>query len=399
MDFLKFRLSLNCSFFLALWWSFYFLIKIPYFIINEVYNEDILIITLCLVLTFFISFYIGIGFIKPLPLGNVKYLERYSMNNTDTMPYLFILTTIVIFVIYNLYKYGTLNVFDSVMSLGERREKTQWGGVGIYVDYFMSAILKASCVISLTASIFKRKYLLSIFLTVLFCLLFFQSGSKYALVWFLYPIAIYSFLRNKVNIVFLSIPIVLLVIALPIINVFRNRGEFFIPVDELALLLDVLLSRADLFNGLYDLVEYLTDKGDFALGLSIYAVFTRFIPRDILPDRLGSTDTILTSEVYNTSSWVFNYGGIGEFYYNFNFLGVVFIGVLSGVLVNSVNYALTKYAKLNLILFSFFIASPFWSISWGIGFNNLFFTFFMFWLISIPIVSSIYKLCTKIKFL
>ncbi|EPL0744201.1 hypothetical protein LLI17_003310, partial [Proteus mirabilis] len=98
-----------------------------------------------------------------------------------------------------------------------------------------------------------------------------------------------------------------------------------------------------------------------------------------------------------TNSWVFNYGGIGEFYFNFGLIGVAFIGFLSGSLIKNIDNILMKSKDENAFFFSMILSSPFWSMPWGIGVNNLFSTMFIFWFISIPFCFVIYLLISRIK--
>lgn len=276
--------------------------------------------------------------------------------------------------------------------------KTQSGVGVVYIYYFLIALIKSLAIVCLAFLMSRKKYITSFVFLIIIFLLALQAGSKYALVWFFYPLAIYSFQVKKLNLLKIIVPLLLVVISIPLINIFRNRKELDLTLNDIDFMLDVLLKRADLFNGLYLMIEHVHKKGYYELGLTLYALFTRFIPRDFLPDRLGSTDTYMTNEIYHTSSWVFNYGGIGEFYFNFGFIGVAVIGLISGYIVKSINYTLNYSTNRNLLLFALIIASPFWSVAWGIGINNLFTTLFVFWFITIPFVIGLFKISKRIKF-
>lgn len=396
MDTFRHKIVLNCGFFLALWWGYYFILKIPYFLVKEIYDYDDVVSTLTIVLIFFICFYIGLVF-KPY---RFKFftgrMDGVTITNSDLIKLCII--TIALNAVYNFYQYGTLNFIESIKNLSERRENTEWGGSGIYIYYFLIALIKSLAIVCLAFLMSRKKYITSFVFLIIIFLLALQAGSKYALVWFFYPLAIYSFQVKKLNLLKIIVPLLLVVISIPLINIFRNRKELDLTLNDIDFMLDVLLKRADLFNGLYLMIEHVHKKGYYELGLTLYALFTRFIPRDFLPDRLGSTDTYMTNEIYHTSSWVFNYGGIGEFYFNFGFIGVAVIGLISGYIVKSINYTLNYSTNRNLLLFALIIASPFWSVAWGIGINNLFTTLFVFWFITIPFVIGLFKISKRIKF-
>ncbi|CAM8509814.1 hypothetical protein MOMOMM108M1_17930 [Morganella morganii] len=59
---------MNCSFFLLLWWGYYFWLKIPYFIYNEKYDLDFLYLSLSIVFVYFLGFLLG-TFIKVFKLN------------------------------------------------------------------------------------------------------------------------------------------------------------------------------------------------------------------------------------------------------------------------------------------------------------------------------------------
>lgn len=131
MDTFRHKIVLNCGFFLALWWGYYFILKIPYFLVKEIYDYDDVVSTLTIVLIFFICFYIGLVF-KPY---RFKFftgrMDGVTITNSDLIKLCII--TIALNAVYNFYQYGTLNFIESIKNLSERRENTEWGGSGIYI--------------------------------------------------------------------------------------------------------------------------------------------------------------------------------------------------------------------------------------------------------------------------
>lgn len=387
------RIKMNCTFFLVLWWCYYFWIKIPYFIYNENYQPDFLYISLLVVLVFFIGFFISTLF-KPYTI------KLFSMSNSFisnvrflNVLFLFLLLMLVVCT-YNYSKYGTLNFFKSIASMKENRESVTWGGTSVYLSYLFNGFSKIIALLCITIAIERKRYFFAFFMCMSIMVLSLQGGSKYALLWVLYPIAIYSLITKPVSLIKLSIPILSLVSLMPIINIYRDVGN--VDVDK-SYLLSILLKRSDLFNGIYDLVVHVHEKGGYELGYTIYSIFFRFIPREIYPDRLGSSDAFMTQEIYNQGFWIFNFGGIGEFYFNFGMLGVFFIGCISGYIIKVINNTLMNTVDTNKVLFSAIIASPFWSMPWGIGFNVYFTDLFIFWLISIPLTYYIVSIIFKVK--
>lgn len=387
----SFRVQVGCWFFLLLWWGYYFVIKIPYFLIHGEYNYEALLITMLMILVFFLAFYLGSFSNRYIDLQFPKmslHGLEIGRSGLDGRMLLFIISSLFVFAAYNKIKYGTLNPLESIAGLKARREDMVWGGSSVYLDYFITAFIRGVCVTSLALLIMRRRTGLVFTVTLILLILGLQSGSKYGLLWVLYPVALYSFLHRKILIAKIFLPVALLILSIPIINVFRSMGEWAESANNLAFLVDVLMARADLLDGLYDLVLYVREgSGEYGLGITIYPVLLRFIPRDFLPERMGSTDSYLTELIYNSDSWVFNYGGIGEFYYNFGFPGVFFVGVVSGFVIKSVQKTMEKAAAThNILTLALYLSSPFWSISWGLGVNNFFFTIFAFWLLSVPFV-------------
>lgn len=387
------KIKMNCTFFLVLWWCYYFWIKIPYFIFNESYQPDFLYVSLFVVLAFFVGFFLSTLFksytIKLFTNSN------HLISNVKFFNVLLLFLLLMLFMcVYNYSKYGTLNFLTSIASMKENRESVTWGGTSVYASYLFNGFSKIIAILCITIAIERKKYLVAFFMCISVMALSLQGGSKYALLWALYPVAIYSLMIKPVSLIRLSIPIFSLVSLIPIINVYRDVGS--VDVDN-SYLLSILLKRSDLFNGIYDLVVHVQEKDAYELGYTIYAIFFRFIPREVYPDRLGSSDAFMTQEIYNQGFWIFNFGGIGEFYFNFGLLGVFFIGFISGCIIKVINQTLMNSVATNKMLFSAIIASPFWSMPWGIGFNVYFTDLFIFWLISIPLTYSIISIIFKVR--
>ncbi|MEY1239604.1 O-antigen polymerase [Providencia manganoxydans] len=387
------KIKMNCSFFLLLWWGYYFWLKIPYFIYNEKYDLDFLYLSLSIVFVYFLGFLSG-TFIKVFKL-NFFYTTNEFILKTSTRKIVFLFFTLVIIMLfYNYNKYGTLNIVESISSMKENRKEITWGGITVYFSFFVNAFSKIVALLCIALSIKNKNYKIALFMCLIMMLISAQGGSKYALLWLLYPVSIYSLLYKPINAMLLAVPVLILVSLIPIMNIYRDAGHLDVDGNYL---LSILLNRSDLFNGIYDLVVHVYEKNDFELGLTIYSLFLRFIPRDIYPDRLGSSDAFMTKEIYNQDFWIFNFGGIGEFYFNFGILGVLFIGVFSGYIIKVINSNLMKSTENNIFLFVCLIASPFWTMPWGIGFNVFFTDLFIFWLLSIPLSYFLIKFMFRFK--
>ncbi|EHK9549418.1 hypothetical protein HWU04_004648, partial [Vibrio alginolyticus] len=245
MKFIKANVHLGCALFLSIWWGYYFVLKIPYYItVIGPGDSNHITIALLMIIIYLTLFFLG------LQVNNFNFNSLINKSIDERLNvkkiYLLCIVTIVMLCIYNLNRYGTLNFIDSIKQLSERRENTTWGGVGIYLYYFVSSVFDGLGILCITLLIKHKKYFFSFFMTTLLVCLFLQAGSKYALVWFLYPIAIWSFLIKKVSLFKVFIPLFILAIIVPIMNLFRNRGEFNFSLNEYSLMLDVFLARSDL---------------------------------------------------------------------------------------------------------------------------------------------------------
>ena len=115
------KIKMNCSFFLLLWWGYYFWLKIPYFIYNEKYDLDFLYLSLSIVFVYFLGFLLG-TFIKVFKL-NFFYTTNEFILKTSTRKIVFLFFILVITILfYNYNKYGTLNIVESISSMKENRK-------------------------------------------------------------------------------------------------------------------------------------------------------------------------------------------------------------------------------------------------------------------------------------
>ncbi|MBS9950501.1 oligosaccharide repeat unit polymerase [Vibrio alginolyticus] len=388
-----FKVKMNCSFFLILWWGYYFWLKIPFFIYNEPYQSSFLYLSIIVVLVYFVGFLVGTLF-KPFKIRAYLKSDYYISHVKNTRVALLFVVLMLIMTSYNYSKYGTLNFLESISSMKENRENVTWGGMSVYVSYFFNAFTKIVALLCITIAVQRKYYFSALVMCLMIMSLSVQGGSKYALLWVLYPVAIYSLLSKPINAILLSLPLLLLICMIPVINIYRDVGELDV---DYSYLFSILLHRSDLFNGIYDLVVHVYNKDEYELGLTIYSLFLRFIPREIYPDRLGSSDAFMSKEVYDQDFWIFNFGGIGEFYFNFGIFGVLFIGVVSGYIVKAINYNLIRTVNENKFMFVCLLSSPFWSMPWGIGFNVYFTDLFLFWLFSIPLSFALISIVFKVR--
>jgi len=210
----------------------------------------------------------------------------------------------------------------------------------------------------------------------LYVLLLFKS--KMALMQIFIYLGCYHYFYKKITFKLIISLLVLLVSFIPIINVIRRGGAIDLGggSDYLYTLFKIILWRADFYHGLH----YLLDKAvslelPLTMGLSSLGVVTRFIPRSIWEDRVGSSEIYLTEFVFgkfeHVSGWSFNFGGLGEFILNFWFFGVPIIGLLSGYIIANLHVIFVRsFQEKNFLLFSTIITSALWSTPWNIGFNT-----------------------------
>lgn len=118
------------------------------------------------------------------------------------------------------------------------------------------------------------------------------------------------------------------------------------------------------FAGFEEFVNFLDwfEGKPFAMGETIFQFFVRPIPRTLIPDKPSSIDVFLSYAIHGRPEFggsVAIYGGLGEMYYNFWFIGILVWFFIVGNLIYRIHFGLLdmiaqrRYLAFSLVLSNF----------------------------------------------
>lgn len=377
-------------------WSIYNYILFPlvgFFYFKEYFmgkNIYLIALSFLIVIVYFVSMFIGFDFENKNKIGNyffsILMLEKTTKRLSSIIKLKFIFFIYIILVILFFYKnyliYGTINSFkilsDPTLITDEQIVAMQ-KSIKVYMFVMLNNLIKLTFTILIGVLLYKKKIKISFVLLIFHTFLMLSTKSKYVLVYPLIYIALYSFYVKKIKLRNAFIFTFILAFGIYVINIVRAGGNLVGDINLTVVnnIIKIIIWRADFFHGLYFLLDEMINRGMLpAGGVTIFSLVFRIIPRSIWPDRYGSTDVELTKKIFgfeHEKGWSMNFGGIGEFIYNFHLGGVILIGVIAGIVIYSINRILIRSIKNeNFILVSFILSSPIWYIPWNIGINDYF---------------------------
>lgn len=397
LDFFN-KATMGIGFFIFLWFFYYFVFQplLGPFYFNKYYatiDFFYVLMAYITILIFIISIYFGLFFNTNKIVNKLMSYEYLKVSNRVNI---FLFIVLIFYMIYNtLSMYGTLNIMEA---LSKRKEifNNDIGTTSVYFRYFINSIFTITSMIFLTNRIIAKKTLMAFIFTIIIMYFSLFTGSKYGLLWIIYFIALNFFINHKPKKITIFSFMFIIVVAVPFINLLRSGGN--IEHGDFEIFLSVLLERSDFLFGLSLLIESLSNDLSYSFGVSIVSIIFRFIPRIIFPDRPGSVDAELTEYIFHTKEWIFAYGGIGEFYYNFGFFGVIIIGILAGIVFKIFNnLILESLNKKKYFIIAIIIASPVWRIPWAFGINGYFGIEFLFWLFALFLYISIDRIFSNLR--
>jgi hypothetical protein len=283
-------------------------------------------------------------------------------------------------------RYGSLSITANalVSNAGLDTSAILKGG-GNYYFSFVTIAFRFSAIMML-AIIYKRGLVWFIIATVVFFYLSMLNFSKYALLIPFVAVALLHFagrLKSKKTI-YLVIGYIAFVGILAI-NAARkgNQAFFTLEFSELPYAASIIIWRGDFYHGFLALNDQVL-AGNISpqFGFASLALLFRVVPRSIWPDRPGSTDRELTEQVLgftDADGWTLSFGGVGESYLNFLFIGPMIWGLMSGyVIMTFQRYFVECVKRKALVQIAILMAVPVYFMPWNMGLNDYFGRIFIF---------------------
>lgn len=364
-------------------------------------------------LLYLVSISVGMKFFaavvkKPRSNASAETSVRFSVFSPNSMSimtaYFFYGCGLAYFLIENYLNFGTIDSWKiiSTPSLADE-ENVRAGQLSgkIFLNAFNFVMWKTAFCLLISGLLYRRKVTLSLLILVIQLYIELSLKSKYILVSPIVWVSLYSILVRRVRIYYvlggLGTTAFLVIFFM---NNIRHNGIDGAGSFEFAYMLERFVWRGDFFHGFQILVAHMIDdKSEHWLGASMFAAFLRFIPRSLLPERLGSSDKEITIEVFgafeNDIGWALNFGGLGEFYFNFGLIGVVLAGLYAALLLGTGTTVFVRAVeRRNWVLLGAVMASPIWQIPWSPGVNDFFARQLYLWIISLT-VFFVFSMCSN----
>ena len=295
--------------------------------------------------------------------------------------------------------------------LNNKQETLTQGGVSYILQF--SSILQYLYLIHVARyfSMGSGKIITFLFLLPIIIIIGIASGSKGL---FLYPILatliLYNFLVKSVSIKYLGIFGLIVILIIPLFNIYRGVSNIFDIQDSFEFMLDSgsasenmnlfifgLLDRFHDFDSFVYIVRDTPNLYPFQFGSTFITILIAWIPRFLWLDKPTISFGKIFSETYY-SDFYFGTGTsasptmIGEGYINFHIAGVIFISIIMGAILNYMYRSLIKAEikqPINVLIYSIFFVPMI--IMWETNISG----FFSEMLFKILIVVSMINLVSK----
>jgi len=333
------------------------------------------IVALLLVIVSFVTFLIG--YYSKLGVAIAKVFpplpQRWSLTKVRLLiPILLGISFLAFSKLVNIF--GGWKIF----LLMERQTILTAAGTS-YLVHFVRLTSYALFVAYIAALIYGKLRFAVIFLLSLVLVMGITFGSK-ALVFspLLSLLIIRHYLKANLNLRHLVILSILVVLSIPFFNIYRhssNPGYILskgmnVLLTDPNLLMSQLMHRFHGMDSLIFIVRDTPDVMDFQLGKTIVPLFVSWIPRAIWPGKPIISFGKIFGETYY-AHWFAGTGTapsptiIGEAYLNFHICGVLWIGLISGVMLRTFYHYLIKrsYGPSGVFVFavtSQFLLGGFW---------------------------------------
>ena len=382
------RYIFTIGFFLTLWHFYEFVLfplSAPFLFSDIIGNFDFWIYFIMLILILFYLLFFNI-FLRLFLLITYNLSNRIAIQFVDSKTVYTILKALFFFTLlfYLFYYKSTYKTLNTIYVLTHKipMNSAKFINYQVYYWVIIYSIFSLSGYFMCIYHIFKKNYVKSMcYLLSLFYILVGLKSKYVFVILFLYIAGLYFTNNSLKSLIFLMFITLLIPFLVGGFNALRGGGISF-NSDALFLLLKYFVWRADFLYGFYKQVYYHIKTLDFSFGCSIFSLLLRIFPRAIWHDRPGSTNIILTQKIFgkfgDIKGWSFDFGGIGEFLYNFGPIGIILAAAYGSFWVALFNNMLIYSIKSRrLFLLSFILTSPVFWIPWNIGINTSFSLFFI----------------------
>ena len=300
-------------------------------------------------------------------------------------------------VMYHIY--GTLNLTQTLTKeLGVDQVRAIQVGFVVYFASFAYEFLRISFVYLILALLSERRIYLAVIISFIATYFLLLSGSKYSLVTIFYFMSTLAFFKLYKPKLYHALALLVLPIILGVLNIFRNTGQLqSIGWDSVRYLYKLISWRGDFFHGFYHLIEQIAlGNINYYYGVNFFFLPLRIIPRSLFPERPGSSDQILTKQLFGfeeVTGWALNFGGIGDAILAFGIVGVPLAALIAGTIVGMLHRIfIISTNSSHSLLFLFAITNPIWFAPWNVGLNDVIARNFIMWLAAFALMYVIHKI-------
>lgn len=339
-------------------------------------NDKLLTDIALLYLAFILSIFFPCWFKKIIPNINLtKYsLFRFNFDNTKLIKILK-LSQVLLLILFLLLFITTSNTPLSAILNPSQFRQDYTHGIALWIYSIFSPLLWLHLTLILKITIINKIFYKNfIIFTVFYLLWSILSGARS---WFLLPLMFsvyFFFLKKKLNINILKVLLtfsvfLLMLVTVAFYNTFRNH-----PLSVYSFngnlnsyetnIIESSLERIDYFSNSVKYFKYIDFKygsiwsyDDYKISKQLISPFLIFIPRSVYSNKGYITSGELTLLVFDKSlvkekGITYLFGGISNFFYTAGFLGVIFFGLLYGLLITLLetnSKELLKYDSFQII--------------------------------------------------
>lgn len=254
---------------------------------------------------------------------------------------------IILFFFSILYLFAVIKVVETVIALGGVDSSMVNAAIFRYDDQaYLATILSLSSIIPICL-MEKGKNKLAIVTTILMLIILVITGRRGMIInYLLIPILTYvNYKKIRITNKIGAIALIASMVVILVIGNMRGQNSISNSSNGVVGALTNLTVSTKLGETLPDTI-YAIDNGDVEYGKFkyFYRGFIGLIPRAIWKDKPELIDhsTIISSNIYNVKTYGTPVGAFGYSYYCFGMIGVILVGLISGILTKKFYYWMLK---------------------------------------------------------
>lgn len=304
-----------------------------------------------LILLFLIGLFIGSAANCIIPKRKILYQYIKSRKTYIKIKNEWILAIILLYIL-NVWVTGQINPLDQLF-IGFRNSLTNFYSKGAG---YIAIPIKSLCFILSTLFIgkliYRKKLLYGFIVLICYLTIAIGTGSRGYILFILIAYLLILLYRYHVKFYYKFLIVISIVAFSPIL--LSIRGWYKITVENILssyeFFFTALSFRGDTIIALNDMLEYLKKLPFNYHFYSIYTLLFKPFPSYILSIKPKNIELILNESIYgynDVTPYSTSFGGIGEWYLNFDVVGVLIYGILVGFFLFYFEKKITQSIKLN----------------------------------------------------